>query len=199
MSKILITMNEDSRARSDRGFGVTYKVDEHDCLDYAAALEALGHDVFFVNWEDFGERQFRRMFHDNARRFVSPVPVEHMDLIWVYQMEGFYSDLTRFLRIVEVFEAACPLVVNDPGTIRHNLGKHYLWALERNGVRVIPTYRVDESIARRLASGERFVVKPIYGERGNGVFLAAAPDDLTAIASHEDRYIAQEYMPSVRN
>ena len=199
MSKILITMNEDSRATSDRRFGVTYKVDEHDCLDYAAALETLGHDVFFVNWEDFGERQFRRMFHDNAKRFVSPVPLEHMDLIWVYQMEGFYSDLTRFSRMVEVFEAACPLVVNDPATIRHNLAKHYLWALERNGVRVIPTYPVDHSIARRLASGERFVVKPICGERGNGVFLAAAPDDLAVIAPREDRYIAQDYMPSVRS
>lgn len=198
MSKILITMNEDTRAARENSFRVTYSVDEHDCLHYAAGLESLGHDVFFVNWKDLEERQFGRMFHDNEKRFVTPVRLEDMDLIWVYQMEGFYAELSRFRHMVEVFEDACPLVVNHPRTIRHNVGKHYLWQLERNGVRVIPTYSIDDEIGRRLASGERFVLKPIFGERGKGVILASAPDDLGAIASRGQHYIAQNYMPSVR-
>ena len=199
MSKILITMNEDTHATGENAFGVTYKVDEHDCLQYAAGLEALGHDVFFVNWRDFGGRQFSRMFHDNEKKFVEPVPLEEMDLAWVYQMEGFYSELSRFLHMVRVFGAACPIVINHPATIRHNLGKAYLWDLARSGVRVIPTHRVDDEIARRLAAGERIVLKPIFGERGQGIILASTPADLARIAPHEEQHIAQDYMPSVRN
>ena len=153
MSKILMTMNEETQTTRENHFGVTYKVDEHDCLDCAAGLESLGHDVFFVNWNDLDGRQFDRMFHDNDKRFVKPLPLEDMDLIWVYQMEGFYADLPRFLDMVRIFEDACPIVINDPRTIRHNLGKNYLCELQRSGVQVIPTYGVDEAVSRRLGAG----------------------------------------------
>ena len=194
-----MTMNEDTRSPSGDRFAVTYRVDEHDCLEYAAGLQALGHDVFFVNWNDLDDRQFGRMFHANAGSFIDPLPLEDMDLVWVYQMEGFYSEQARFLRMVEIFEDAVPLVVNDPRTIRHNLGKTYLWDLERHGVRVIPTYGIDESIGSRLAAGTPFVLKPIFGDRGNGVFLARAPADLKRIAENRNEYIAQEYVPTVRD
>lgn len=199
MSKILMTMNEDTQSTRGNRFAVTYRVDEHDCLDCAAGLEALGHDVFFVNWNDLDGRQFGRMFHANGKSFVEPVPLEDMDLIWVYQMEGFYSDRPRFLHMVEVFKNACPLVINDPRTIRHNLGKTYLWELQRHGVRVIPTYRVDETIGRRLAAGKPFVLKPVFGERGNGVILARTPADLDRIGGNRNQFIAQDYMPTVRD
>jgi glutathione synthase/RimK-type ligase-like ATP-grasp enzyme len=199
MGNILLTMNEDTRASTSGHFAVTYKVDEHDCLAYAGALAALGNDVFYVNWNDFGAGGFERMFHHNDRRFVPPLPLEAIDLAWIYQMEGFYADVPRFFRMVGAFEDACATVMNDPRTIRHNLGKTYLWALERCGVRVIPTYRIDASIASRLDAGERFVLKPLRGERGRGVSLARKPEDLAAIASREGDYIAQEYMPRVRN
>src|SRR5688572_29480261 len=73
MSRILITMNEDTQASGERHFAVTYKVDEHDCLEYAAGLNVLGHDVYFVNWKDFDGRGFKRMFHDGEKRFVAPL------------------------------------------------------------------------------------------------------------------------------
>ena len=199
MSQILITMNEDTRATRDDRFEVTYRVDEHDCLNYAQALKASGHQVLFVNWDDLRGRQFQRMFSYNETRFVEPLPLEAMDLIWVYQMEGFYGQLTRFLEMVQVFEDACSRIVNAPATIRHNLGKEYLWALEHQGVRTIPTYRVDSEIARRLAGGERFVLKPLYGERGSGIFLATAPDHLDRVPANGHQYIAQRYMPNVRD
>lgn len=199
MSTILVTMNEDPHAARGDFFAVRYAVDEHDCLRYAAALKARGHDVFFVNWQDLRGRQFARMFSYNDARFVEPLPLEAMHLAWIYQMEGFYAQRARFLAMVDVFDRACAHVINAPATIRHNLGKQYLWALERKGIRVIPTYRIDREIARRLAGGERFVLKPLYGERGNGVFLATAPVDLARIAANEDQYIAQEYVPSVRS
>ena len=199
MSKILITMNEAARPTGSDSFAVTYKVDEHDCLRYSAALKARGHEVFFVNWNDLRGGQFGRMFSYTEGRFVEPVPLEEIDLGWIYQMEGFYASRARFLETVDVFANACACVINAPATIRHNLGKQYLWALERAGVPIIPSYRVDHDIARRLAGGERFVLKPVYGERGDGIFLASTPSHLARIASCSHEYIAQPYMPSVRD
>jgi len=194
-----MTMNEDTRfPRGDR-FAVTYKVDEHDCLEYSAGLQALGHDVYYMNWNDLDGPQLTRMYHANAGRFVEPLPLEAMNLIWIYQMEGFYAERARFLHMVEIFENACPLVVNDPRTIRHNLGKTYLWELERHGVRVIPTYRIDEFIGQRLTAGASLVLKPVYGDRGNGIFLAQTPSALDPVARSFDDYIAQDYVPSVRD
>ena len=76
-----MTMNETASATREDHFGVTYRVDEHDCLDSATSLEDLGHDVFFVNWNDLDGRRFDRMFHDNGKRFVEPVPLESMMLL----------------------------------------------------------------------------------------------------------------------
>jgi glutathione synthase/RimK-type ligase-like ATP-grasp enzyme len=39
----------------------------------------------------------------------------------------------------------------------------------------------------------------LYGERGSGIFLATAPDHLERIAANRHEYIAQQYMPSVRD
>ena len=199
MSKILITMNEDAQAASVDAFAVAYKVDEHDCLRYSSALKARGHEVYFVNWNDLRGGRFGRMFSYTEGQFVEPVPLEDIDLCWLYQMEGFYARRAQFLATVEVCENACACVINAPATIRHNLGKQYLWALEREGVPVIPSYRVDEEIARRLASGERFVLNPLYGESGNGIFLASAPSHLARIGSASREYIAQPYLRGVRD
>ncbi|HEY9784579.1 MAG TPA: hypothetical protein V6D17_04190 [Candidatus Obscuribacterales bacterium] len=200
MSKVLITINEDRSLTTENTFGVTYKVDEHDCLDYARGLASLGSEVYFVNWQDFDGHQFARMFHHNGRRFLSPpMPLEEMDLIWVYQMEGFYFDLPRFFQMVERFKAACPLVINDPATIRHNTDKMYLIELQEAGAGVIPTRQCDDVFRERLSRGERFVLKPRYGERGRGVILVKSLNDVEQISGKEEQYLAQDFMPSIRH
>ena len=198
MSNILITLAEESESTRPDHFAVKYKVDEYDCYDFTDALKELGHDVYFVNWDDLRGGEFARMFHDNAKRFVSPLPLSGVDLIFVYKMEGFYFDLPRFFRMVELFAARSPLVVNDPATIRHNIDKRYLWELEAQGVRVIPTRYVDAQLRGRLAAGESFVLKPIRGERGSGVHLARRAEDLAVIEGREDAYLAQDFMTEIR-
>lgn len=198
MSNILMTMAEEREGTTDSHFAVKYQVDEYDCFDFSRSLQELKHQVFFANWDDLRERQFNRMFHDNRKKFIQPLPLEEMDLIFVYKMEGFYFNLPRFFQMVQTFADACQLVVNHPSTIRHNIDKRYLWELEKKGIRTIPTYYVDGKIRSRIAAGEAFVLKPIRGERGRNVLLAKSEDDLTAIKGGESEYLAQKFMPSIR-
>ena len=199
MRTILMTLAEDPAATTRDHFAVNFGVDEEDCFAFSRALQARGFEVYFVNWNDLERGEFRRMFHDNEKRFVMPLEVDDFDLVFIYKMEGFLLDKPRFLRMLRRLEEAPALVVNDPATIRHNMDKRYLWDLERNGVRILPTYAIDETMRLRLASGEPFVVKPIEGERGGDVFLARSPEDLNVIAGCEDAFLAQAYEPGVRD
>ncbi|HEY9868826.1 MAG TPA: hypothetical protein V6D08_06650 [Candidatus Obscuribacterales bacterium] len=199
MANVLITLAEDREATTATHFAVKYRVDENDCYDFAEGLLALGHDVFFVNWDDLEGTRFKRMFHENKKRFVEPVPFPDMDLIFIYKMEGFYFDLPRFHRMVRTFENCGACVVNDPATIRHNINKRYYWDLAARGLRLAPTYPIDGGLRTRIASGERFVLKPLLGERGHGVILAREPADLLKIRGRESLYLAQQFMPGIRN
>lgn len=197
MSHILLTLAEERESTRDDYFAVKLNVDDGDCYDFSSALQALGHEVFFANWDDLDGLEFSRMFHDNAKRFVTPPPLSGFDLIFVYKMEGFYFDLPRFFEMVRRFAEVVPLVVNDPATIRHNIDKRYLFELERAGVLVPPTRLFDDAVRERVAGGEPFVLKPISGERGKGVTLVRTPGELAALAGHEGEYLAQEYIPEV--
>ncbi|MDX6693847.1 MAG: hypothetical protein QOF02_1450 [Blastocatellia bacterium] len=198
MSNILMTLAEERELTTATHFAVKYRVDENDCFDFSRGLQELKHDVFFANWDDLREGQFVRMFHDNRKKFIAPLALEEMDLIFVYKMEGFYFNRQRFFRMVQRFADAAPLVVNHPDTIQHNMDKRYLWELEKKGVRVVPTYYVDERVRERLAAGEAFVLKPVRGERGRDVMLARSVADLNAIKGRESEYLAQTFMPSIR-
>ena len=198
MSNILLTLAEERSETTGAHFAVKYSVDEYDCFDFSRALQALGHELFFANWDDLRGRQFIRMFADNQARFIAPLRLEEMDLIFVYKMEGFYFNLPRFFEMVEAFARAAPLVVNHPVTIRHNIDKRYIWELEKKGVRIVPTHEVDERVRERLAAGERFVLKPVRGERGKGVMLVSSDSDLAAVKGREHEYLAQDFMPSIR-
>lgn len=200
LSNILMTMAEERAETTDAHFAVKYKVDEYDCFDFSNGLKALGHDVFFVNWDDLEGSQFKRMFHDNAKRFIAPsVPLAQMDLIFVYKMEGFYFNLARFFRMVQTFADASNLVINNPATIKHNIDKRYLWDLQGKGIHVIPTHNVDDCVRERLAKGQPFVLKPIRGERGHGIMLVKTLSELSAIKGREDEYLIQDYMPEIRD
>ena len=195
-----MTMAEEREETTDTHFAVKYQVDEYDCFDFSNGLKALGHEVFFANWDDLEESEFKRMFHDNAKRFIAPpVPLAQMDLIFVYKMEGFYLDLAKFFRMVQTFADTSNLVVNNPATIKHNIDKRYLWDLQGKGIQIIPTHNVDDRVRERLAAGHAFVLKPIRGERGNGVMLVRTLGELSAIKGREDEYLIQDYMPEIRD
>ncbi|MBX9950330.1 MAG: hypothetical protein K2Y39_14270 [Candidatus Obscuribacterales bacterium] len=206
MANILLTLAEEVGKSADNHFAVRYPVDENDCFDFAAGLKALGHRVYFVNWRDLDlekqadpkKVQFNRMFDYQNSCFVKPLLLSDFALVFVYKMEGFYFDMPRFFAMVSAFEANIPVVVNDPATIRHNINKSYLFQLKERGVSVGEPYSIDVAVEQRLQKGLPCVIKPLFGERGNQVLLAKSPEDLKVIEGREDEFIAQEYMPEIR-
>jgi glutathione synthase/RimK-type ligase-like ATP-grasp enzyme len=197
MSNVLLTMAEDLSASTSSSFALKFAVDEHDCLHFAQALKALGHQVFFVNWQDLEAKQFKRMFCFNDSQYVDPVELESFDLAFVYKMEGFYFDLPKFYAMLDRLSTACGAVVNNVRTIRHNIDKHYLWQLAEAGVATIPSFKLDES-AKLLDRDKAFVLKPFFGERGNGILLVKDSADLLEIRNKEHLYFAQKFMPEIR-
>ncbi|HNB21473.1 MAG TPA: hypothetical protein PKZ32_03605 [Candidatus Melainabacteria bacterium] len=206
MANVLLTLAEEVGASTDKCFAVRYPVDENDCYDFAAGLRELGHNVYFVNWRDLDlesepdatKVQFTRMFDYRNSCFVKPLALSDFSLVFVYKMEGFYFDMQRFFAMVKAFEANIPVVVNDPATIRHNINKSYLFQLLSRGVSVGQPYMIEDAVKERLSRNLPCVVKPLFGERGNSVFLAHSPEDLREIGGKESQFIAQEYMPEIR-
>ncbi|MHB1198211.1 MAG: ATP-grasp domain-containing protein [Polaromonas sp.] len=210
MGNVMMTMAEDAAATSASNFGIRYAVDEYDCLHFAQALKEMGHQVYFVNWLDLDldldldlnldrnlpASQFKRMFSFNNSAFISARNICDMDMIFVYKMEGFYTDIARFDRMLERFSKSN--VINDIATIRHNMDKSYLWQLQQKGVEIIPSFQVAE-IMDTIGGGAKFVIKPFRGERGKDIFLATARADLDKIKGRESDYFAQKFMPSIRN
>ena len=199
MSKILFTLAEEPENTTPNHFAVRFRVDENDCFDFADGLKTLGHDVYFVNWADLNGDAFSRMFHHNNSQFVEPVDLAEFDLAFVYKMEGFYFDKPRFFAMVDTFARHCKQVVNTPTTIKHNIDKHYFFDLEKLGVEIIPTFKIDDKVESELKNGKKFVIKPRYGERGNGIFVASEEAHLTPIKDEKDLYLAQTFMPEIRD
>ncbi len=178
---LLFTLAEDEAASTGGHFGVLHRVDEHDCLSFAAALRDRGHSVWFVNWRDvdLDGRTLRRAFHSNRGRYEQGVDLRRFDLAFVYKMEGFLHDQPRFFAMVEAFEQCCATVVNAPATIRSNIHKSYLFDLAAAGIPVIPSWRLSpaggDPVGALFSDGRSAVVKPWRGERGQGV-LRLDPD-----------------------
>ncbi len=198
MSNILFTMAEDVEQSTDTLFALKFSVDEYDSLHFAQSLKDLGHQVYFVNWRDLeiGTEiaEFNRMYRFNTESYEKPVALDKFDLIFVYKMEGFYDDPARFSEMLSSF--AYTNVVNKIETIKHNLNKSYLWELEKNNIRIIPSFKIAD-ITERLEQGEAFVIKPLCGERGNQIFLAKNQSDLKTIEGREEAFMAQQFMPEI--
>lgn len=201
MANILFTLAEEDAKSTDNHFAVRFPVDENDCYDFAEGLKELGHTVYFVNWRDLDlfHGKFTRMFNDNEKQFVTPLALEQFNLAFIYKMEGFLFNIPRFMSMVTLFEKRCPTVVNHPDTIRHNIDKRYVWELQSKGIAMPDTILIGPELKTRLQRGEKWVLKPMRGERGLGAILASDMSTLSEISGKEQDYLAQEYLPEIRD
>lgn len=201
MRNVLMTLAEDRGKSSTNRFAVRYGVDEEDCFRFAQAVAQSGDNAYFVNWDDFADGEFTRMFHFNSSRFVEPVEVESMSLIFSYKQEGFLfpENWIRYEEMLARFERSPAIVVNNPETIRWNRSKDYLFDLSDAGIAIIPTFEVTGDVRARVGRGEKFVVKPKVGERGLDQNLVDRTEGLAGLNGHASRYLAQEFCPEIRN
>jgi len=196
---ILMTLAELRDSSTSNKFVLKQMAAKEDCIFLAKNLSEIGYNVYFVNWDDFNQDgEFDRMFLYNVSEFISPEKVDNMDLIFVIKQEGFLNDLPRFFKLLKRFEDSNAIIVNDPKTIKMNLSKEYLYALERNGINIIPTYPLDLDIINRVRTGEKFVIKPKIGERGLDLHLITKVEDLEPFMLDREHYIAQKYCSDVK-
>jgi len=199
MANILFTVAEDEDGSTPDSLALKYSVDEHDCLHFADQLELLGHRVFFANWKNLSNGTFHRLFRRRESRFVEAMALHQFDLAFVYKMEGFLFNRDAFFAMVDAMAHSCGAVLNEPATIRHNIKKTYLWELAERGIAIPQTHRIGDDVLAKLQSGKKMVLKPLHGERGYGATLARNASDLQAIAGQEAYYIAQDYLPEIRD
>lgn len=89
--------------------------------------------------------------------------------------------LSDFLAWVEEVDAVSELV-NPPATVRWNLDKRYLAALDEDGVAIIPTEFVHPGTTARFPDG-KFVVKPAVGA-GSRDAAWYGPDEHDSATAH---------------
>lgn len=196
--KVLLTLAEDCEKSTANHFAVIYKVDQEDFLHFADSLIDKGYEVYFANWTNYDNGEFSRVFNYGSKVFVEE-KIDDMNLIFVYKQEGFLNNLPCFFEMLERFEESGAIVVNHPNTIRKNISKDYLFELQRDGFNIIPTYELTDEVIERIKGGEKFVVKPKVAERGMGQGLVNDFDGVKSFLDNRDKFIAQEYCPSIRN
>ena len=201
LPNILMTLAESPKASRPDRFAVEFAVDEEDCLTFARALLHSGNNAYFVNWDDFIDGEFSRMFHYNSSRFVEPLEIDSMSLIFSYKQEGFLfrENWTRYEEMLARFERSPAVVVNNPATIRWNRSKDYLFDLSNAGIAVIPTFQVTGGIRARVKDGEKFIVKPKIGERGLDQTLVEEADGFPRLNGDASQYLVQEFCPQIRD
>jgi glutathione synthase/RimK-type ligase-like ATP-grasp enzyme len=200
--RIFLTLSEKSKKSKEINFHIDDKVGGRDYLFWIDEFKNLDYDIYFVNWRDYKDKKFSRVFHYNSSQFVSINEISRNDFVFLYKQEGFLLDrnIKKFYRMLDELEETGALIVNNPKTIRWNISKEHLFYLMKNGVKVINAYEVED-VLYRINSGEKFVVKPKIAARANGLRLIKSKEDIewvNNLGKNMKSYIAQEFCRGIR-
>jgi glutathione synthase/RimK-type ligase-like ATP-grasp enzyme len=198
---IYITLSE-KKGENPKVFAVDNRVGGDDYIFWIKEFEKLDYDVNLVNWDDYKDKSFSRVYHHNSSSFVEPKVLCSNDAIMLYKQEGFFhpENWDRFHRMLNGLEKSGAFVINDPKTIRWNISKEHLYYLMEKGATVCKVHEVKDAL-ERMETGEKFVVKPKIAARGIGMVLVKDRKDIEKINSLEDKtnYIAQEFCDGIRD
>lgn len=200
--RIYLTLSELKLKDSDRVFHVDNRVGGNDYLHWICEFEKKDYEIYFVNWDDYSDGQFSRVYSYNLNSFVESKPLTKKDAIFLYKQEGFVmpENVSRFHEMLDELEQTGAFIVNHPKTIRWNISKEHVYYLMEKGANVRPVYEIKD-VLDRAEAGENFVVKPKIASRGNGLVVVRSKEDVEKLKnlpnSHE--FIAQEFCSNIRD
>jgi glutathione synthase/RimK-type ligase-like ATP-grasp enzyme len=178
-------------SESDNFFVFEYVPGLYDQLELVYGFRSLGDEVFVVTYKDWDGHGFKRMFN---RSYITPVDIDKMDMI---VMSMYPIDARRqpvIFNMLDSFSRTPAFIVNPPETIRYGCNKEFLFDLEKRGIPVIKTYRMDSQIGKLFSPNEKLIVKHKLGEDGTEVYIVRTLSELKQITDgDENNYLIQNY------
>jgi glutathione synthase len=125
-----------------------------------------------------------------------------MQIIFVRQDPPFNMAYITSLHILEMINQSKTRIVNDPKGIRNSPEKVFIF----NFPRLIPptiVTRSKEQVVQFLSKHKKAVIKPLYGNGGEGIFLVSNNDlNLNQIiesfiSKNKEQFMVQKYLPEI--
>jgi glutathione synthase len=125
-----------------------------------------------------------------------------MQIIFVRQDPPFNMAYITSLHILELINKSRTRIVNDPNGIRNSPEKIFIF----NFPRLIPptiVTRSKEQVVQFLSKHKKAVIKPLYGNGGEGIFLVSNNDlNLNQIiesfiSNNKEQFMVQKYLPEI--
>lgn len=130
------------------------------------------------------------------------VKLSNMKIVFVRQDPPFDMSYITSLHILELLDSKKTRVVNEPGGIRNSPEKILIF----NFPKLIPPTIVTRSkyqVTEFLKKYKKAVIKPLYGNGGDGVFLISEKDlNLNQIiekfiSGNKEPFMVQKYLPEI--
>ena len=141
----------------------------------------------------------KRNYKCSKKKFLK---LSNMQIIFVRQDPPFNMAYITSLHILELINKSRTRIVNDPNGIRNSPEKIFIF----NFPRLIPptiVTRSKEQVVKFLSKHKKAVIKPLYGNGGEGIFLVSNNDiNLNQIiesfiSNNKEQFMVQKYLPEI--
>jgi glutathione synthase len=141
----------------------------------------------------------KRNYKCSKKKFLK---LSNMQIIFVRQDPPFNMAYITSLHILEMINQSKTRIVNDPKGIRNSPEKVFIF----NFPRLIPptiVTRSKEQVVQFLSKHKKAVIKPLYGNGGEGIFLVSNNDlNLNQIiesfiSKNKEQFMVQKYLPEI--
>ena len=141
----------------------------------------------------------KRNYKCSKKKFLK---LSNMQIIFVRQDPPFNMAYITSLHILELINKSRTRIVNDPNGIRNSPEKIFIF----NFPRLIPptiVTRSKEQVVQFLSKHKKAVIKPLYGNGGEGIFLVSNNDlNLNQIiesfiSKNKEQFMVQKYLPEI--
>ena len=171
------------------------------------SLVNQGFQVYSVYWKNIDENAHAEKVHDVSKgKILNEVNLNDLtDFFHLFQMGPIYEGLSKLKEIIrsldDNFEG---IKINDPSTMLDNMDKSYLLRLQDKRFKIPETTKFSSSekvnqIKSNFEQGEKHIIKPINGERGNFIMpLENLTDDiLKKISANSSEILVQKFIPEI--